>query len=662
MSFQQPLLIATLLLPLVGFVVSFPIGKEKFSDSRIGISIFAILLPFLSSCLLMFILTQEDLQRISVHLFDWLSLPSFNIGFSLNFDRLSGLLALVITGVGLLVHIFSYEYMAKDPRRIRYYSYLNLFIFMMLILIFADNLLLMFLGWEGVGLCSYLLIGFWHQDKAKSAAGLKAFITNRVGDAGLLLGIFSVAALFGTLDFSSLAEQARGLSAEVGWGPLGFTVLFLFVGAIGKSAQFPLLTWLPSAMAGPTPVSALIHAATMVTAGVYLLVRLSDLVMLSPVAMSMVTWVGVLTALIGATVAIVQNDIKRILAFSTVSQLGFMFISIGVGAFAGAVFHLLTHAMFKALLFLGAGSVIHNLEGEKDIRKMGGLRKNMVITHATFLCGWWSIIGIPPFSGFFSKDEILWKAYINGSVIIWCGAFIAAILTAFYMTRLMALVFWGPSKTEVVESAKESRWMTGPLIVLAGLSLFVGFLGWPGVFNHLLGGIFGELPNIINQLLGKYQTVHIHRLKSGGNHHVFEISLMILTILFSVLAAFIATAIYVKKVKFSMTFSSLDSLARMAQTLKLLQLRASTLLEKEYYLDEVYERHIVQRLLKMSRNQWYYVEKQWIDQMSEKIVALTKALSQNLRAMQNGKIHHYLQWMLIGILMLLFVVSGGVAG
>ncbi len=407
---------------------------------------------------------------------------SADAGFQL--DPLSAVMMLVVTGVGFVIHVYSIGYMAHEGGYYRFFGYMNLFMFSMLILVLADNYLMMFAGWEGVGLCSYFLIGFYFQRKSAADAGKKAFIVNRIGDAGFLLGVMLMTVTFGTLNFREVTLLARSGGFAVGDGVITAICILLFVGAAGKSAQIPLYVWLPDAMEGPTPVSALIHAATMVTAGVYMVARSNALYVLAPRALEIVAVIGAATAIFAATIGLVQNDIKRVLAYSTVSQLGYMFLACGVGAFTAGIFHVMTHAFFKALLFLGAGSVIHALGGEQDMRKMGGLRKKIPITFATLLVATLAISGIPGLAGFFSKDEILWKAYSSpyGSPVLWAVGWITAGLTAFYMFRLLFLTFWGQSRVdhEVEHHIHESPWtMLGPLVVLAALSVVGGYINWP---------------------------------------------------------------------------------------------------------------------------------------------------------------------------------------
>jgi NADH-quinone oxidoreductase subunit L len=421
---------------------------------------------------------------------DWIDVSGVHIPFALLMDRLTSVMILVVTGVGSLIHIYSLGYMAHDEDRVRYFSYLNLFTFFMLLLVMAGNLPVMFIGWEGVGLCSYLLIGFWYKKKSAADAGKKAFIVNRIGDAGLILGMIAAFHYFGTLDTFGLTEGANSLAPEK-WGEFGrltVVALLLFVGACGKSAQIPLHVWLPDAMEGPTPVSALIHAATMVTAGVYLVARLGPVYAHSETAMVVVAAVGTATALMAATIALVQTDIKKVLAWSTISQLGYMFLACGVGAFGVAVFHLFTHAFFKALLFLGSGSVIHATNGEQDMRKMGGLWRRIPWTFGTFVVGTLAIAGIPPLAGYFSKDAILASALAEGHVILFGVGLATAALTAFYMARLLFLTFFGPFRGshEVEHHLHESPWvMLAPLVLLAIGSAVAGFVPVPDMLAEV---------------------------------------------------------------------------------------------------------------------------------------------------------------------------------
>src|SRR5712691_4369290 len=415
------------------------------------------------------------------YLWQWISSGSFQVPVALRIDPLSITMMLVITGVGFLIHVYSVGYMAEDLLFARYFTYLNLFTFAMLLLVMANNYLLMFVGWEGVGLCSFLLIDFDNEKESAAQAGKKAFLVNRVGDWGFLLGLMLLFWTFGTLDYTKLFA-AIPQAPPANQGVLTAIALLLFLGAAGKSAQLPLYLWLPDAMEGPTPVSALIHAATMVTAGVYMIARSHALFEASSLALSVVAWVGVITALFAATVAMVQNDIKRVLAYSTVSQLGYMFVGVGVGAYAAGIFHLVTHAFFKALLFLGAGSVIHGMKGEQDLRKMGGLAPRMLVTTVTVFVGAWGLAGLPPFAGFFSKDEILASTFHEGHIALWLILLLGALLTAFYTGRLFLLAFMGAprmSREQAHHVHESPTIMTLPLGVLALLTAVAGVLGVP---------------------------------------------------------------------------------------------------------------------------------------------------------------------------------------
>ncbi|HEY4716879.1 MAG TPA: NADH-quinone oxidoreductase subunit L [bacterium] len=468
-----------ILFPLIGFLITIFYGRRLGPRIVSILSPSAVLLSFIFSCAGLFkLLHLPPEERVIIdNLYTWINVGMLNISVSFRFDQLSILMALVVTGVGFLIHVYSVGYMHGDKKYTRFFAYLNLFIFSMLILVLGNNLLLMFLGWEGVGLCSYLLIGFWFEKVENAIAAIKAFIVNRIGDMGFIMGIILLFWSLGshgvwTLDFDIIKQNVHLLGRE----RITIICLLLFMGATGKSAQLPLYVWLPDAMAGPTPVSALIHAATMVTAGVYMVTRMSFLYSLSPFAMETVAVVGGLTAFFAATIALVQNDIKKVLAYSTISQLGYMFLGVGVGAYSAGMFHLITHAFFKALLFLGAGSVIHGLSGEQDLRKMGGLRKSMPITWITMLLATLAISGIPPFAGFFSKDEILWGTLKSGHYYLAVLGIFTAGLTAFYMFRMLLLAFWGRTGAHAPHAHESPPVMTIPLAVLAFFSVVGGLL------------------------------------------------------------------------------------------------------------------------------------------------------------------------------------------
>ncbi len=474
-------------LPLLGFLANLLFGKKAGKGFTTAVAVGTVAVSFLLAVSLFLAMKGAPDHRLDLTFFTWMQTGNLTVPFGFTVDPLSGTMMLVITGIGLLIHLYSVGYMHEEEGYYRYFAYLNLFVFFMLLLVLGDNLVLMFVGWEGVGLCSYLLIGYYFETDFAPAAGLKAFLTNRVGDLGVAIGMMALFAAFGTLTVGGdhgILKQAGHLAPEVGFGFLTFATLMLFVGATGKSAQLPLYLWLPDAMAGPTPVSALIHAATMVTSGIYLICRLAPVFTLTPTTLTVVAWVGGLTALFAATIGLFQRDIKKVLAYSTVSQLGFMFLGLGATGFAAGFFHVFTHAWFKALLFLGAGSVIHAMHHEQDLFKMGGLKAKTPITFATMFIATLAIMGFPPFSGFFSKDEILYLAFLK-SPALWVIGVIAACCTSFYMWRLMALTFWGePRDHHAYDHAHESpKTMTVPLMVLAVGSACFGFWGIPEAFG-----------------------------------------------------------------------------------------------------------------------------------------------------------------------------------
>jgi NADH-quinone oxidoreductase subunit L len=466
------------LLPLAGFIIN-GVGRNTLPKSLIGfLGSFLVLVSFGLS-VGAFLQVKSTGVPINVSLFDWFSVGSFKVSFDFLVDQLSALMLLIITGVGFLIHLYSVGYMKGDAGYGKFFSYLNLFVFFMLLLVLGSNYLVMFIGWEGVGLCSYLLIGFWYTNPDYADAAKKAFIMNRVGDVGFVIAIFLLIKYFGSANFADIFSKAG--TGDFANAPYVLITLLLFVGAVGKSAQLPLFTWLPDAMAGPTPVSALIHAATMVTAGIYMVARSNILFTLAPVTLHIIAIVGLTTAVVAALIALTQTDIKKVLAYSTVSQLGYMFLGLGVGAYTGAFFHLLTHAFFKALLFLGAGSVIHAVSGEQDMRKMGGLKGKLPITFITMLIGTLAISGIPPFAGFFSKDEILAHTFMHSTSMYVLGV-ITAMFTSFYMFRMLYLTFYGKfrgthEQEHHLHESPPSMYI--PLILLAGLSAVGGFIGVP---------------------------------------------------------------------------------------------------------------------------------------------------------------------------------------
>ncbi len=486
------------LLPFTGFLIAGLLGKylkERAAYVAIAGVAGAFLLSFNA------LLEVLGGTIVNENLYTWISLGAFQVNVGFQIDQLTVVMLMVVTTLSTLIHIYSVGYMHGDKGYARFFAYLNLFTFFMLVLVMANNFLLMFVGWEGVGLCSYLLIGFWYEKKSAADAGVKAFVVNRVGDFGFVLGMLFIFVTFGSLDYSTVFKAVTTDAARHSYVILGGEIsivtliaLLLFLGATGKSAQLPLYVWLPDAMEGPTPVSALIHAATMVTAGVFMVARCAPIFSLSPTAMNTVAIVGALTAVFAATIGLVQNDIKRVIAYSTISQLGYMFLALGVGAFSAGIFHLTTHAFFKGLLFLASGSVIHALSGEQDMRKMGALKSKIKITWAVFLIGTLALSGIPPFAGFFSKDEILWSAYSSSGLgrVLWFLGITGAFMTAFYSFRLIYLTFYGKSRldSEVAHHVHESpKVMTVPLMILAFFSAFIGFIGMP-IIAH--GNFFGE--------------------------------------------------------------------------------------------------------------------------------------------------------------------------
>jgi NADH-quinone oxidoreductase subunit L len=624
--------------PLLGFL--FNGFRYKNQDYKLAgaVATGAVGLSFVASVLLVAkLMGMDEAQRqISFHLFEWIHVGDFKANAAFLVDPISAIMILVITGVGTLIHLFSIGYMSHDDRPSKYFAFLNFFLFNMLLLVLGDNLLVMFVGWEGVGLCSYLLIGFWFKDSEKAAAGMKAFITNRIGDAGFLLGMFFLFMNFGTIEFAALTARMPEVAETLWSSPIHLACLFLFIGAMGKSAQIPLYVWLPDAMAGPTPVSALIHAATMVTAGVYMIVRLNGVFIMAPNVMMFIAIIGGLTAVLAATIGMTQWDIKKVLAYSTVSQLGYMFLGVGVGAFMPAMFHLMTHAFFKALMFLGSGSVIHAMGDEQDIRKMGGLSKLMPITSITFTLGWLAIIGIPPFAGFFSKDEILWQSLTSthGHYLLWGLGVIGAILTAFYMTRLMCLVFWGDSRVPKDTHPHESPIsMTIPLIVLGFLSVVGGWIGIPHVISSVLPG---HLPNIL-QLWLKSSIV---QLPVQHFPVAIEWAVMGVSVGLAGMSALIAYNFYISKKERPAKFVSKCN--GMYQ-----------LIYNKYWVDEIYFDKLINPLIRISRGLWEYVDVYFIDNITHYLSDYVQSASEGFRKLHNGKMQQYGLYLFLGLVILL---------
>jgi NADH-quinone oxidoreductase subunit L len=472
------------ILPLLGAAFHGLLGRRLGKGAVTAVALACLIVPLILAGFAFSAVLDAPGRRLDLPYFEWMAAGPMHVPFGLVFDSLSSVMALVVTGIGTLIHLYSVGYMWEEEGYARYFCYLNLFVFFMLLLVLGSSLPLLFVGWEGVGLCSYLLIGYYFDTEVAAAAGLKAFLFNRVGDLGMTMGMMALFASFGTLTVGEILTRAGQLSPEAGFGVLTFATLMMFVGATGKSAQIPLYLWLPDAMAGPTPVSALIHAATMVTAGIYLICRLSPLFLLTPITLTAVAWVGGSTALFAAAIGLLQRDIKKVLAYSTVSQLGYMFLGLGSAGFAAGFLHLFTHAWFKALLFLGAGSVIHGMHHQQDLFRMGGLRSKMPITFWTMLVATLCIMGFPGTSGFFSKDEILYLAF-QKSPALYAMGLLGAACTAFYMWRLMALAFWGePRDRHAFDHAQESpATMTAPLVILAIGALLAGLLGMPRIWG-----------------------------------------------------------------------------------------------------------------------------------------------------------------------------------
>lgn len=611
------------LFPLIGFLIN-GLGRKSLSKSAIGvIGSGAILASFITSLVLFFEVKNHGAIPVQ-QLFTFIDVQTLKIAFAFQVDQLSSLFLLIITGIGFLIHLYSTAYMhEEEPQHFgRYFAYLNLFVFSMLLLVLGANYVIMFIGWEGVGLCSYLLIGYWFKNDNYNYAAKKAFVMNRIGDLGFLLAVFWLIVRLGTVNYADVFANASHLSTF----DVTVITILLFVGAMGKSAQIPLYTWLPDAMAGPTPVSALIHAATMVTAGIYMIARSNVLYSMSHMAMNLIAIIGLVTALFAATIAIKQNDIKKVLAYSTVSQLGYMFLGLGVGAYTGSVFHVMTHAFFKALLFLGAGSVIHAMHHEQDIRNMGGLKKKLPITHITFLIGCIAISGIPPFSGFFSKDEILAAAYAH-SPIYWGVGVATAGLTAFYMFRLYATTFLGTfrgthdQEHHLHESPKA---MTIPLIVLAALSVLGGFIGVP----EILGG-HHELHHFLAPVL---TTEKPHEIEHGTEFMLMGISV-----------ALAAIAIAVAILKYSKKPEMADASG------------FGKVLANKWYIDELYDAIVVKPLNAIAVFFKNIIEKSGIDGVVNGVGKFVNYGSRQMRLLQSGQVNGYVLMMVLAMVVMLLI-------
>ena len=613
--------------PLVGFLINGFLGK-RLPKNLVGIiGSAAIGLSFLLSVsiFLQYLKLPAGARPLEKVVYTWMSAGTFQAQVAFLIDPLSLVMLLVVSGVSFIIHVYSAGYMYDDPGYPRYFAYLNLFVFFMLILVGANNFLLMFVGWEGVGLCSYLLIGFWYEKQSASDAGKKAFVVNRIGDFGFLLGIFLIFWTFGSVNFREVFALAA--KYPVGSGVITAMTLLLFVGATGKSAQLPLYTWLPDAMEGPTPVSALIHAATMVTAGVYMVARCSALYALAPFSLTVVAAVGVLTAIFSATIGMAQFDIKRVLAYSTVSQLGYMFLACGVGAFISGIFHLMTHAFFKALLFLGAGSVSHGLHGELDMRKMGDLKKHMPITYWTFLIATLAIAGIFPFAGFFSKDEILFHSLVDGNVIFWGLATAAAFITAFYMFRAVFMTFHGESRVDPHVHPHESPpVMTVPLMILAGLSVVGGLVGIP-----IIKGL-----HYFHDFLAPAITPVGHEAHYPA---AFEVALMVFSMAVAAGGIYLAYRMYLK-------------LPELPTVLAERWPTAYDLIYHKYYVDELYDAAVVEPVKQGSDFLWLGVDDKVVDGAVNGSASLVAWLSAHLRKLETGFVQNYALAVLLGVVLI----------
>lgn len=609
------------LFPMIGFLIN-GLGWRTVPKQAAGWIASTMMLVSFALSLGIFFEVRDGAEKV-VTLFPFIQSGKLMIPFAFQVDALSSLFLLIITGIGFLIHVYSTSYMHDDEGVVRYFAYLNLFVFSMLLLVLGANYLIMFIGWEGVGLCSYLLIGFWFKNRDYTNAAKKAFVMNRIGDLGFLVGMLLILYHFGTLSYGDFFGMIESGQTVVSSSLANWIAICLFIGAMGKSAQIPLYTWLPDAMAGPTPVSALIHAATMVTAGIYMIARSGVLYNLAHEALNFISWIGVATALLSATIALKQYDIKKVLAYSTVSQLGFMFIAIGAGAYTTAVFHVMTHAFFKALLFLGSGSVIHAMGGEQDVRSMGGLGKHMRVTQITFFIGCLAISGIPMFSGFFSKDEILAMAYGHDKAVYGL-AVVAAMMTAFYMFRVYALTFSGKFRGthEQEHHLHESpAAITIPLVILAVLSIIGGYVGLPAVISehHTLGSF----------LSAAVTNAEIHHLEHSTEWMLMGISIAV-AVIFSI-------AGYVTNVKPS--FKTNTGLAKV--------------LENKWYVDELYDAIIVRPLQALAGVLDRFAERMGIDGLVNGVGRSVRWGSDRVRMLQNGQVGFYIFVMVIGITLLL---------
>ena len=612
------------LLPLIGFLIN-GLGRNYLSKTLVGIIGSGVLIAsFVISLLVFREVSAPEFGTQVIRYFDFIKAGGLNIPFSFQVDQLSVLFLLIITGIGSLIHIYSTAYMHEEstPHFARYFAYLNLFVFSMLLLILGSNFVVMFIGWEGVGLCSYLLIGYWFGNENYNQAAKKAFVMNRIGDLGFLLAIFWMLSQFGSISYAVVFAKASAAPVTV---LTGITIL-LFIGAMGKSAQIPLYTWLPDAMAGPTPVSALIHAATMVTAGIYMIARSHVMYSLAPISQNLVAIIGISTALLAATIALKQNDIKKVLAYSTVSQLGLMFLALGVGAYSAGVFHVMTHAFFKALLFLGAGSVIHAMHHEQDIMKMGGLRKKLPITHITFLTGCMAIAGLPPFAGFFSKDEILAAAH-DKHPVYYVLAVATSLMTAFYMFRLYFLTFSGKFRgtEEQAHHLHESPFsMTLPLILLAVLSVAGGWIGIPAVLAEDMHWLSGFLSPVVPTLVPHHVP------------HELELMLMGAVVLLVIIMIIIAFRKFTK-----------DGIVNEEPA------GFSKILANKWYVDELYQTIIIKPIEGIASFFNKVLEAKIIDGLVNGVGKAVQFSSRQLRLVQSGQVGSYVLIMVTSIILFL---------
>jgi NADH-quinone oxidoreductase subunit L len=634
------------LFPLLGFLLNAAMARRLAREISGGIACLAMLAAFAASATAVRrLLALDPVERmLTATAFTWIGSGDLQVPVELRLDPLSAVMILVVSGVGFLIHVYSTAYMHEETpaEHARYFSYLNLFAAFMLLLVLAANLVVLFVGWEGVGLCSYLLIGFWYRKKSAADAGKKAFIVNRIGDVAFILGMLLAFVRFGTFDFQGIATQAALLDTESDFGLVSAIALLLFGGAVGKSAQIPLHVWLPDAMEGPTPVSALIHAATMVTAGVYLIGRNAILFSHAPQVLLVVASVGVATALLAGAIGLVQNDIKRVLAYSTISQLGYMFLAMGVGAYAAGIFHLFTHAFFKALLFLGAGAVIHALAGEQDLRRMGGLRRSLPITYWTFLVGALAIAGVPGLAGFFSKDEILFRTFAAGHPVLWAAAMLGSLLTAIYMFRLVFMAFHGAGRragqdghSDHARDAPPS--MAIPLVLLAAGSIAAGYVGVP----HALGGA-NRIEEFLAPSFGAFQGPAPPESEGGGPAAESgpELPLMLLSTSAALAGIGIAAFVYLKRPEVAERLAAgLPGLHRF--------------LVNKGYVDELYDEAVVDPVRTVSEKAlWRGVDATIIDGAVNAAGTIVSAGGFLLREMQTGSMRSYALSVLLGVVLI----------